>query len=60
MLDSAVDPARYGAEETMAATVRANRDALDQWAGRAADHDGTYHLGRSRAAVRRIVAASAK
>ncbi|MGW7584827.1 alpha/beta hydrolase [Kitasatospora sp. NPDC054768] len=54
VLDSALDPARYGmgAFQDMAG---ANERALDDFAAWAAPQDGAYHLGATPAAVRATV-----
>jgi pimeloyl-ACP methyl ester carboxylesterase len=50
VLDSAIDPRRYGAE-MLADAAPANETALHDWAAWTARHDTTYHLGASRRAV---------
>jgi len=51
VLDSAVDPRRYGAERMLADAAPANETALRQWAAWAARHDAEYHLGAAQSAV---------
>jgi pimeloyl-ACP methyl ester carboxylesterase len=51
VLDSAVDPRRYGAEEMLADAAPANEAALHDWAAWTARHDGEYHLGAAPSAV---------
>ncbi|MFD0361843.1 alpha/beta fold hydrolase [Nocardia sp. GCM10030253] len=55
VLDSSVDPDRYGAIGMMQDMGPVNEAALDLWADFAATHDGEYHFGTSRAQVRRKV-----
>lgn len=63
VLDSAVDPDDYGAQDMLADAAPANETALHEWAAWTASHDGDYHLGVSRGAVlatvHRIIAAAA-
>jgi pimeloyl-ACP methyl ester carboxylesterase len=51
VLDSAVDPRRYGAEQMLADAAPANETALHDWAAWAARHDAEYHLGAVQSAV---------
>jgi pimeloyl-ACP methyl ester carboxylesterase len=51
VLDSAVNPRRYGAEYMMADMAPANEAALYDWAAWTARHDGRYHLGATPNAV---------
>ncbi|GAA2097967.1 alpha/beta fold hydrolase [Actinomadura alba] len=51
VLDSAVDPRRYGAEDMLADAAPANEAALRDWAAWAARRDGEYGLGATRRAV---------
>ncbi|MET9489303.1 alpha/beta fold hydrolase [Nocardia sp. NPDC006630] len=55
VLDSAVDPARYGAVQMTQDMGPANEAALDDWADWTAAHDGDYHLGSTRDQVRATV-----
>ncbi|GAB4582384.1 alpha/beta hydrolase [Nocardia sp. IFM 10818] len=55
VLDSAVDPARYGAVQMLQDMGPANEAATDSWADWTAAHDGEYHLGATREAVRATV-----
>ncbi|MGX1804616.1 alpha/beta hydrolase [Nocardia sp. NPDC055321] len=55
VLDSAVDPERYGAVGMMQDMGPANEAALDRWADWAAARDGEYHFGATRAQVRATV-----
>ncbi|MFI9625124.1 alpha/beta hydrolase [Streptomyces sp. NPDC052042] len=50
VLDGAIAPEDYG-PRLMRTAVSENERALADWAGWAADHDATYHLGRTRAEV---------
>lgn len=63
VLDSSVDPAAWS-PRLLAGTERANDHALGAWAAWAADRDGEYGLGASRAevlgTVRGLVEASAR
>ncbi|MFI6869323.1 alpha/beta fold hydrolase [Nocardia sp. NPDC050406] len=52
VLDSAVDPERYGPVHMMRDMGPANEAALDLWADWAAAHDGEYHFGSTREEVR--------
>jgi pimeloyl-ACP methyl ester carboxylesterase len=64
VLDSAVDPDDYGAQDMLADAAPANEQALHDWAAWAAAHDTTYHLGATRGAVlttvNRVIAAARK
>ncbi|WP_433206320.1 alpha/beta fold hydrolase [Nocardia sp. CA-107356] len=55
VLDSAVDPLRYGAN-MLRDMGPANEAALDAWADWTAERDGDYHLGADRGRVRAAVA----
>ncbi|MBF6128866.1 alpha/beta fold hydrolase [Nocardia brasiliensis] len=55
VLDSAANPDTYGSVGMMQAMGPANEAALDLWADWAAAHDGEYHFGDSRAAVRATI-----
>ncbi|WP_330183996.1 alpha/beta hydrolase [Nocardia sp. NBC_01503] len=55
VLDSAVDPARYGAVEMMRDMGVPNEAALDDWADSAAAKNAEYHLGGTREQVRATV-----
>ncbi|MFG1797073.1 alpha/beta fold hydrolase [Nocardia sp. NPDC049149] len=55
VLDSSVDPDKYGTVGMMQAMGAANEAALDLWADWAAANDGTYRLGATRAEVRATV-----
>ncbi|GAD84689.1 alpha/beta hydrolase [Nocardia asteroides] len=55
VLDSAVDPARYGATEMLRDMGPANEAAFDLWADWAAAHAGEYRFGADRSAVREFV-----
>ncbi|CCH28150.1 alpha/beta hydrolase [Actinosynnema sp. NPDC047251] len=63
VLDSAIDPARYG-PSLLADTGKVNEAALDRWAEWTARRDGEHHLGTTakqvRAAVEGLIAGSAK
>ncbi|MCX4775518.1 alpha/beta hydrolase [Streptomyces sp. NBC_01264] len=63
VLDGAINPSDYR-PRLLQGTERENEKALSDWAAWAAEHHGTYGLGRSRAevlaAVDRIVAAAAR
>ncbi|MEU4800698.1 alpha/beta fold hydrolase [Actinosynnema sp. NPDC023587] len=56
VLDSAIDPARYG-RGLFQDAGRANEAALDRWAAWAARHDAEYHLGTTAGQVRAQVEA---
>jgi pimeloyl-ACP methyl ester carboxylesterase len=64
ILDSAIDPTRYGGEKMLADATPANEAALHHWAAWAARHDGDYHLGATQravlATVERIIRAAAQ
>ncbi|MDN3357878.1 alpha/beta fold hydrolase [Actinomadura sp. DC4] len=51
VLDSAVDPRTYGAEDMLANAAPANETALRDWAAWTARRDADYHLGATRRAV---------
>ncbi|MRH86096.1 alpha/beta fold hydrolase [Nocardia sp. SYP-A9097] len=55
VLDSAVDPARYGAVDMVRDMGPANEAALDEWADSAAAKDSEYRLGTTRDQVRATV-----
>ncbi|WP_225730890.1 MULTISPECIES: alpha/beta fold hydrolase [unclassified Nocardia] len=55
VLDSSVDPARYGPVEMMRDMGPANEAALDLWAGWTAGHNDEYRLGDTRQQVRHAV-----
>ncbi|WP_245677631.1 alpha/beta fold hydrolase [Nocardia acidivorans] len=52
VLDSSVDPVRYGAVDMMRDMGAPNEAALDSWADSAAAKEGEYHLGANREQVR--------
>ncbi|WP_227998129.1 alpha/beta fold hydrolase [Nocardia australiensis] len=56
VLDSSVDPARYGPVGMIQDMGTANENALDLWADWTASRDDTYHFGTTRDAVRTTVA----
>ncbi|MEU2255992.1 alpha/beta hydrolase [Nocardia xishanensis] len=55
VLDSSVDPERYGPVGMVQDMGPANEAAFDLWADWAAGHDGEYRFGADRAAVRATV-----
>ncbi|MFJ4656200.1 alpha/beta hydrolase [Nocardia sp. NPDC088792] len=55
VLDSAVDPIRYGAVDMVQDMGAANEAALDKWADWTALRDSEYHLGTTREQVRGAV-----
>ncbi|MFI9505825.1 alpha/beta fold hydrolase [Nocardia sp. NPDC052566] len=55
VLDSSVDPDRYGAVEMTRDMGPANEAALDLWADWVAQRDGEYHFGATRQQVRATV-----
>lgn len=55
VLDSAADPARYGAVGMVQDMGPANEASLDHWADWAAARDGEYHFGATRKDVRATV-----
>ncbi|MFF1449777.1 alpha/beta hydrolase [Streptomyces sp. NPDC058274] len=55
VLDSAVDPDDYGAEDMLADAAPANESALHDWATWTAGHNAEYHLGATRDSVLRTV-----
>ncbi|MEV6771051.1 alpha/beta hydrolase [Nocardia sp. NPDC051030] len=52
VLDSAVDPARYGSVDMMRDMGPANEAVFENWAQWAAERDGEYHFGTTRDQVR--------
>lgn len=57
VLDSAVDPERYGASEMLRDMGPVNEAAFDLWADWAAANDSEYRFGTDRSAVREFVQA---
>ncbi|WP_245717466.1 alpha/beta fold hydrolase [Nocardia jejuensis] len=55
VLDSAVDPARYGAVRMVQDMGPANEAVFETWAGWTAERDGEFHFGTTRDQVRTSV-----